>query len=118
MSRILMKTKSSENIKEKDNIVIEKLNKLINEKTYNTIEDMVRRNLIHDINFEIKKRISMINVKNITIPYISITHDIIEPGSDKEEDKKEEKEKAKTMPTIKDVCENIIDSNIFVKIVK
>lgn len=94
----------------------EKFSLLINQKTYLLGESLFQNKLIFDEFSEKKKRESFLNFDLIKLGYISKTHDIIEPYSSSDEEI-EDGIKFKTYPSVKDVCEAIVDVNTLMIIV-
>ncbi len=90
--------------------------KLIDEKAFRISKYLYKENIIHDEFSETKKRHSFINFNRIKLSYISKTHGTIEPYSSSDEDI-EEGQRVKNSPSVKDVCENIIDTNTLMIIV-
>jgi len=90
--------------------------KLVQDQVFLIGESLHEKNIIHDESIEIKKRQSFLNFNNIKLSYISKTHDTIEPYSSSDEEI-DEGIRFKSHPTVKDVCEAIIDTNTLMIIV-
>jgi len=94
----------------------EKFTKLIDQKTYLLGESLLRNKLIYDDFSQNKKRESFLDFNFIKLSYITKTHDIIEPYSSSDEEI-EDGIKFKPNPSVRDVCEAIVDVNTLMIIV-
>jgi len=99
-----------------DTELIEKFKRLIDQKTFLLGESLLHNKIIFVECSENKKKDSFLNFNNIKLSYISKTHEIVDPYSSSDEEI-EDGVKYKSHPSVKDVCEAILDVNTLMIIV-
>ena len=98
----------------------EKLEFLVNKKIPNLLEGLYKQNFVHNDCFVMEKpnlRGSFLDMKLVNLHYVTKDHGWIETYSSSD-DEIEDGVKINSSASMKDVCENIIDLNTFMIIVK